>query len=237
LAGFLIQPDIALSASQEGLRIAQSIGDKSWEGNCLLGLGWASIVNNDLTAALQYAEEGLAILEAVGNRWGIGLAYSLLGRIKNDQQSYEEAAQWFEKALIFSETFGHLYGIAANHTRQAGIALATHNYPMARRHLLTALRVFDDAGYQWRATYPLVYLAELLADEGQSQKAVEILATVHKQRALLQLTDEDTQSLRADLEASLGSEAFAESWARGLGREFKMMVTELLAEGEAEQLV
>src|SRR6185369_17058806 len=140
---------------------------------------------------LQYAEDGLAILEVVGNRWGIGLAYSLLGRIKSDQHEYEQAAQWFEKSLIFSETFGHLYGIAANHTRQAGIALARRNFRMARRHLLKALRVFGDAGYQWRATYPLAYIAEMFAAQDQPQKAVEILATVHKQRAQLQLTDED----------------------------------------------
>ncbi len=235
LAGFLNQPDIALSASQEGLRIARSIGDKSWEGNCLLGLGWASIVNGDLSAALQYAEEGLAILEGVGNRWGIGLAYGLLGRINADQHNYEEAAQWFEKALIFSETFGHLYGIAANHTRQAGIALARRNFRMARRHLLKALRVFGDAGYQWRATYPLAHVAELFAAQDQPQRAVEILATVHKQRAQLQLTDEDAQMLRGELEAKLESDDFATAWARGMEREFNAVVAELLAEGEADQ--
>ncbi len=237
LAGFLYQPDIALSASDEGLRIARSIGDRSWEGNFLLGLGWASIVNSDLNAALQYAEEGLAILEAVGNRWGIGLAYSLLGRIKTDQHDYEQAAQWFDKALIFSETFGHLYGIAANHTRQAGIALARRNFRMARRHLLKALRVFGDAGYQWRATYPLAYIAEMFAAQDQPEKAVEILATVHKQRAQLQLTDEDAQILRAELGAKLQSDVYASAWARGIEREFNTVVAELLSEGEEEKLL
>nr|MBA3873065.1 hypothetical protein [Anaerolineae bacterium] len=232
LAGFLYQPDIALSASHEGLRIARAIGDRSWEGNFLLGIGWANIVNNDLTAALQSAEEGLAILEAVGNRWGIGLAYSLLGRIKADQHDYEQAAQWFEKALIFSETFGHLYGIAANHTRQAGIALATHDLATARRHLLTALRVFGDAGYQWRATYPLAYVAEMFAAQDQPQKAVEILATVHKQRALLQLTDDVASTLRSELEAKLDSDVFATAWSRGMEREFNNVVSELLANEE-----
>ncbi|MBI1277394.1 MAG: AAA family ATPase [Anaerolineaceae bacterium] len=235
LAGFLDQPQIALETAQEGLNIARSIGDKSWEGHFLLGLGWASIVNNDLPAALQYAEEGLAILEAVGNRWGIGLAFALLGRIKTDQADYAEAQQWFEKALIHSETFRHLYGVAANHTRQARIALSTHNYPIAYRHLMKALQVFGDAGYQWRASYPLAYVAEIFAAQNQPERAVEILATVHKERALFQLTDDGVQSLLDELETKLTPEDFATVWERGLKRELTAVVAELLAENEVEK--
>ena len=237
LAGFLDQPQIALETSQQGLSIARSIADRSWEGHFLLGLGWASIVNSDLSGALQYAEEGLAILEAVGNRWGIGLAYALLGRIKTDQGDYDESERWFEKALVQSETFRHLYGIAANHTRQARIALTTHNYPVARMHLMKALQVFGDAGYQWRASYPLAYMAEIFAAENQPQRAVEILATVHKQRASFQLTDDGVQSLIDELEAALEPEDFAEAWERGLKREFTSVVAELLAESEIEKPV
>ncbi len=235
LAGFLYQSQIALDTSRAGLQIARSIGDKSWEGHFLLAIGWASIVNDDLTAALQYAEEGLAILEAVGNRWGIGLAYALLGRIKTDQGDYEAAERWFEKALIHSETFRHLYGIAANHTRQAQIALSTHNYPAAYRHLMKALQVFGDAGYQWRASYPLAYVAEIFAAQNQPQRAVEILATVHQQRASFQLMDDGVQSLLHELEAKLAPEDFAAAWERGLKREFTIVVAELLAESEVEK--
>jgi predicted ATPase len=234
LAGFLDQAEVALSTSHEGLALARAIGDKSWEGHFLLGLGWASIVSADLAAALHYAEEGLTILEAVGNRWGIGLAYALLGRIKTDQHDYEEAQRWFEKGLVLSETFGHLYGIAANHTRQSRIALSLHNYPAARTHLLKALQVFGNAGYQWRASYPLAYMAEMFAAQNQPERAVEILATVHKQRAAYQLTDDGVQSLRDDLEAKLGVEEFAAAWERGLQREFNAVVAELLAESELE---
>jgi len=232
LAGFLYQPDIALDASREGLNLARMLGDKSWEGHFLLALGWASIVNNDLSSALQFAEDGLAILEAVDNRWGIGLAYALLGRIKTDQHEYDEAARWFEKALIISETFGHLYGIAANHTRQSRIALATGNYPAAQRHLLKALRVFGDAGYQWRATYPLAYIAEMFAAQNQPQRAVELLATVDKHRASFQLTDDVAQTLRDELQSKLEPEDFAAAWERGEGRELNAVVAELLAEVE-----
>ena len=77
-------------------------------------------------------------------------------------------------------------------------------------------------------------MAEIFAAQNQTQRAVEILATVHKQRASFQLTDDGVQSLVNELEARLEPEDFAAAWERGLKREFTAVVTELLAESEAE---
>lgn len=230
LCGFLGQPDVAWQAAQEGLELANKLGDKSWEGLFLLACGWAKNAVKDFEAALQYAEDGLAVLDVVGNRWGIGLAYSLLGRIKTDQGDYEQAARWFEKALVISEAFGHLYGIAANHTRQAKLALIRHQYPMARLHLMKALQVFGDAGYQWRATYPLTYVAQMFADQQEPERAVELLSTIERHRASFQLSDDMAERLRNELEMKLDAERFAAAWARGQVQELSALVSELLAE-------
>jgi predicted ATPase/DNA-binding CsgD family transcriptional regulator len=230
---FIIKPGFASNISQEGLSVARSIGDQNWEGHFLIWSGWTSIIiNADFASALQFAEKGLAIFEFMGDRWGLERTYHLLSFVKLKQNKYEQAQQWCDKAIVLAQLFGHSYSIAVFHCYMGSIAFATSSYHIARLHFTQALRGFWDAGYKWRVNYPMTFLAKSLGDQNELERALEILAAIHKYSLGDQQIIEDYQALCNNLKAKLEPDRFAAVWARGEGRELSAVVMELLAELE-----
>jgi DNA-binding CsgD family transcriptional regulator/tetratricopeptide (TPR) repeat protein len=223
------QYDEILSLSREGFDIAQAIGDKSWEGRLRLFAGFLCHAQEDFAEAFQLAEEALVLFESLGDGWCLMTTYHLLGAIKVDSHEDEAAKQWFDKMQPLAEAFGHAWSRAGLYVSQGKIALHERNYAAARLGLRKGVKLAWDAGYQWVMPYLLIYFAQLFTGENDLERAVQTLATVHKQLPSVQ-ADAITRTLRNELETKLGPVRFAAAWARGQERELSTLVAELLAE-------
>ena len=234
-ASFLNELDIALSTTREGLRIAQAVGDKYWQGYHLVWMGSASVLQGDFDHALQCGEMGLSILRGLGNQWGLLFAYDLLGRASVGQGNFEKARQWFEQAGGLADLFDHVFSKAMRHVRLSELARLERDHSTARTHMEQALKIFWDGGYNWIAPVPLVYIAQISADQNDLDRAVEVLAAIDKYSVTFDQTDQTALSLREELEARLESDRFTAAWVRGQRRELSALVAELLAELGDEQ--
>ncbi len=227
---YLGQRDILFNGSQEGLRIAKSIGNKYWEGHLLIWLGLMHHLLDDHVSILPCAEGALAIFQDMGTHYGRMGAQLLMGYSKEAQGDYVAAKYWNQQALIQAEAFGHAHSIGFHNTNLGRIAYCQKNYSVARLHLRKALQIFWGAYKSLTLALPLVHIARLFANQNEVDKAAEILAILDKHSLSYLDTDEIWSALHDELKAKLEPERFAAAWARGEKRELSAVVAELLAE-------
>ena len=224
------KPESGAQVQQEGLDLARSIDDRTWEGHFLVWSGIRNVIATDFPLARSLAEAGLTIFESLGDRWGGMRAYSVLGDIEESQANYVRATFCFQESLARSQAFGHNFTIGANSTHLARIAFHTGNHTVARQRLCDALRALLDAGYLWASPFPLGCAAQMLVAQDELIRAVEILGAIDKHLTAFRRNDQIARSMRADLAARLTPEEFAAAWAHGQQRELGMMIEEVLAE-------
>ena len=94
----------AISYYQQALSIAQEIGDRRNEGDCLGSLGKAYADLGQVDRAIQYYQQALAISQKIGDLRGEGNHLGNLGSAYYSQGQVEQTRQYMEQALrIFEE--------------------------------------------------------------------------------------------------------------------------------------
>jgi tetratricopeptide (TPR) repeat protein len=223
--------EIGTQFVQEGLNLARSLGDTYWEGHFLVRYAITdSVIHNDMAAAQLHSKEALAIFESVGDRWGSMLCYDLLGRIEEAQKNYAQAAVYLQHSISLSETFGHNVNGSASITHLARIAFANGDIMLARRYLREALRIVSDTGYLWFSAFPRAVASQMLAEQNDASRAVEILGAIEKYLTPFHQADQVARNLRDELASKLPAHEFADAWAHGQGRELGDLIQELVLE-------
>jgi hypothetical protein len=229
-ASALSQPDFLANITQERLDIARSLGDRYWEGHSLAGLATAKLQQDNFEWAAQLAEQGIEILEKLGDQGLIMYAYVIAAAAHLFQNHDEQAKKRYEQALVFAEWYGHTGNIAACNTYLAVLVLKNGDYAAAYPRMKRALKVYWDNNHRWVASFVIVYIARMFAEENKPERAIEILAAVDPHLIRLRNTDKIAHALRAELETSVEPQRFAAAWARGAGQDYGAFVAELLAE-------
>jgi predicted ATPase/DNA-binding CsgD family transcriptional regulator len=232
----LAQPDIAVKLAEEGLAIAQSIGDRYWEGYFLLwaGAGRQDGIHLIFRHTRQFTERALAIFEAIGDRWGMMRALNVLGQAYINEKQYTMAKQCILKALSIAESFRHPLSIAGNCAILANIAIEQSDHADAHRRLRQALQQYWRTGYQWIAPYPLQRIAQTYAAQDELDLAVSILGTIEMHLISLAHTDRRAKALQKTLETQMGPEHFVAAWKRGQEQSLNALVADLLAELDSQ---
>ena len=221
--------DVMAELAQQGLAIARSIGNENWEGIFLEWLGSAHL-SSDMTLALQLAGEGVAILEPFADHYGVMTGLHTISQIKERQQDYEQAAYWNERLWHETQLLGHIFLNARCFVAHGRICLAQKDYAGARPSLLKGLQLYWDAGYSWVAAFPLVYIVQLLAEQNELERAVEIRAAIDAHLVGFEQSDVVAQALYDQLKAQMDPDRFAAAWSRGMKRDLGTVVYELLAD-------
>jgi hypothetical protein len=221
--------DLMLKFSQEGLATAQLIGEKAWEGGFLIWLGSARIYT-DSELALQLCEEGVALVEACEEHHGLMSGIHALSIIKELQNDYEQAAYWNDRLRLLTQSLGHIFLNARSYVAQGRILLAQKDHAGARTNLGKGLQLYWDAGYGWFIAFPLTYIVQLLAEQRELERAVELRAAIDKQLVGLEQSDAVAQALYHQLKTQMEPACFEEAWSRGVKRDLGNLVHELLAD-------
>jgi hypothetical protein len=226
---FLNQFTVVTEVSQEGLAIAQQVGDKTLEGLFLMWLGVPHIYDN-LDLALEFSEKTLATIQPLGNLWGLMIVYGMFTMIKEAQKDYAQTVYWVEQLRSVAQSLGHIFSVARSYVIQGKVSLLQHDYASARLNLGKGLQIYWDAGYKWLAAFPMVYIAQFFADQSQVERAIEVRAAIDKQLIVFEETDKVARQLRDQLESQVEPERFAAAWAQGEKRGLNAVVAELLSE-------
>ena len=175
-------------------------------------------------------QESLAIFREIGDPLGVETAAGNLGELANVLGEYAEAIQLAQQCLTISRKIDEPSGIAWALRILGDAACGLGDLPGARRYHHQALEVVATIGQKFYVPLNLVGIAALLAEQGDKEKALELLALVTNHRFSWQWAKDQATPLIAELEAELPAGVVAAAWERGQARDLDGTVAELLDE-------
>lgn len=190
--------------------VSQDIGAE-WEGELTYcDLGVLLRVQRNYAAAASALQRALDAAIAVKNRWWLPRCRAELGCLALDQEDYPQAQQLLLEALELWKELKHepfyAWGLAQLGRIAAAQDLTQHGE--ARKVYKQALTLAVKHGLAPIALNVFTDLAALMIQEGESQKALELLSQVVQHPASFYETKEKAQKLLADLHKDFAAYAF-----------------------------
>lgn len=212
----------------EGLAVWRELGAPRGTAFCLTLFSTTVYALGDYGEARRLLRESLEISRTLGDRWGIGTTLNALGVLAQAQGDHSEAESLFWESLALFRELGDRLGIAQtfNHLGEAASALGTE--PEAWSSFLEALKIATETHTVPVALDALAGLSTLLAREGATEPALELLMHVVQHPASSQEAKDRAEQLRAELEAQLSAQGIEAARARAGPRTFGAVVEELL---------
>ncbi len=163
---------------EESLILRRGLGDDYGAALALNNLGNIATALEDFVEARRLYQESLAIRHAIGDRFAIALAVNNLGNVAFGQGEYAEAWQLCQESLATRRAIGDRRGVAGSLNSLGSIATAQGDYGAAREYFREALQVAREINSRQRLSEILTETAELLANEGQLEASIELLAAI-----------------------------------------------------------
>jgi len=173
-------------------------------------------------------EENVALNNSIGFGWGLGTAYRGLGKVAQGQGKHQRAVAMFRKSLDTFTELGGSWFMARVLAEMGGSLLALENQAEAGLVWREALRIATDIHGTPVALEALAGLASLRAKQGDREHALEMLLMVLNHPASLQVTKNQADRLRAELEAQLTPIQIETIQAHAREKTFEAVVEDLL---------
>jgi len=136
-----IDPDTMILLAQEGLGIAQKIGFKNGEADCIKQFGIAYYVKGEYEKALDYDERALKIYESLHYQKGIADVINNLANIYSNQSDHIKSLEYYMKSLKIREEIGDIKGVSASLNNIGNTYTMLGNYSEALSYHLRALNI------------------------------------------------------------------------------------------------
>jgi class 3 adenylate cyclase/tetratricopeptide (TPR) repeat protein len=232
IAASLHEGDLSLARSyyEQGLGLAQQVGEQKLVGSFLNNLGEVSRDQGDLSGAARYYEETLAQDLKLGNRSGTVNPLFNLGEVAAAQNDPEKAARCYQESLSVSQEFGMRPGIAQALGGLGFVAAGAGDVASARSLFGQVLSQGRAIGELARVLYALVGFARLKALGGEPIVAAEWVGLALKHPSAETDVRGRAQALLSDLRTTLPAEVLDAALARGAKLDLDAVVGEILAE-------
>ncbi len=209
----------------DSLAVWRAIGDPR---SIALGLNFLSptiIKLGHYEQAQIFLQESLGLCQQVGDRWGMGTAYRHLGLVALARGNLSEAEALLQQSLNIFNEFVTGWDIVRSLTCLGQVKAAAGNLAEARRIFLQTLPMGLEIQAIPLALDALVGLAELQAQTGQVDQALEFLTCVLHHPAGIHETRNRAGQLVVQLEARLSPCQLEQAQAKPL----EMIVQEAAA--------
>jgi ATP/maltotriose-dependent transcriptional regulator MalT len=150
---------------QEGLALAQELGDLHGRAVACNILGQAAYDQGDYSAAQAWSQQSLATEQRIGNRWSMTYSLTTLGRVAYATGAYDEARWFFEESLETRKALNDTRGVALCLNRLGDTLAASGAPDAARERYDQSLQLFRSIGNQWGMASALINLGRLLLDQ------------------------------------------------------------------------
>src|SRR5665811_955646 len=141
-------------------------------------LGLISHVLGDDDEAYRFCEESLAMFRRIGDRRGHAFAAHNLGAIAAYRGDYDRAKRLLREALALRQESEDQWGVASSYVQLGSVARVVGSGQEARTFLVKALEIAWESSVTPMVLDALVELSSLFLDEGQDERASEILAAI-----------------------------------------------------------
>ena len=222
--------EVARQLHLEGLAIHKEIGDPGGVARALNRLGIDAVGLRDYEEAKHLWQESLAIFTDIGILERMAAVLGNLGEALNLLGDSREALRTAKEGLTLAERIGNQYWIARGYMIMGNAASGLQEFRQARRYYLQSLQVASAAGALGVTLLDVLGYAAILAREGDTGRAQELLALVLCHPASWQLAKDRALALVGELEANSSPKEAAAARERGHARNLDATVAELLAE-------
>lgn len=218
---------------QKVLTNKKAISDAGLKGFALHNLGEVAYRSGDYEEARQLHQESLTIRKEIGDRFAIAWSLNGLGTVAYAVGQYPEAKRLCQESLTLFSEIGNQLGMMDSLNRMGYVTLALGQPQIAKDYFLKSIKIAAATQTPSMALDALMGMAMFLMEEGEKERAIELLALPQHHPASWQIFKDRAANLLAELEVELPSEVVSTALEQGKVRGLEMTVAELLAEFEA----
>ncbi|MBS1798037.1 MAG: protein kinase [Acidobacteria bacterium] len=171
---FLGNSDDGIVIAEEGLRVAESLGEKAVneQGFCYHALATAALKKGDFERAVFFVEHEIAAMRRVKNIRALANGLNTLGEIKRLQGDAAGAIPIYEEALAIAREIGSRAGEILFMSNVGGAMVANGDYENAERQLRGVVEKAGGTGhFVLEETYR--FLAEALLFQNRAAEALD----------------------------------------------------------------
>ncbi|MEW5956556.1 MAG: tetratricopeptide repeat protein [Chloroflexota bacterium] len=173
--------DRAQPLYQESLALARQIGDRFGIARALINQGAVAQELGNYAQAQQLYRESLEVYRELDYRYGQAAALNYLGQVAGLLGEYVAAKAFLQQGLDLSQDTGDRHSMA-NCLNQLGIvACRMGAYPAAKEYFAEALSLATEIQAVQTALDILIGVANLFQQQGQKERALELLSFVIEQ--------------------------------------------------------
>jgi predicted ATPase/DNA-binding SARP family transcriptional activator/Tfp pilus assembly protein PilF len=188
---------------QKGLALFTQLNDLWGMAVSLNGLGDVALQQGNLERAEQSFSQALEIRRKLNQRWREALSLNGLAGVAVRRQDYAEAKDNYQNSLALLRDFGEKLHLASTLSRYAEVCTALGENAAARESLRESLRLARETSAEGTIQQALLGIAALLANEGEKERATQILSAIPERAPLDDKDGMRAANLLAGLEGSL----------------------------------
>jgi DNA-binding SARP family transcriptional activator/predicted ATPase len=217
LAGRLGDYEEARKWFEQSLAISRDLESPRGTAACLHNLSTVAYLQKDYHEAKRLRQEALDICRAIGYRWGIASALKSLGDVASRLGEHAQALRYLEESLALLQEEGDRRSQAYTLNSLGTVAYTMGARLESKQHYRRALKAAMEIGEPALALDILMSLARLVGEDGDTVRALELLAFVRHHPAAEQQTRDQIGSLRAEFVRRVAEEVATAAEARGPG--------------------
>jgi tetratricopeptide (TPR) repeat protein len=221
---------------EEGLRISNDLSNRLyWPFHATqrsLGLAMAHL--GEYEAGRACLQRALALAQEADSSWFVGIAFYGLGLLALAESDHVGARQHLQQGLAIMQQMGQRVNVGWFFAAQAGAARGLGRSSEARELLRQALKMSAEIQDLLTPLYALPVAALLLADAGETERAVAIYALASRYGfvARSRLWQDIAGQHIVSASAALSPQAIEAARERGRAQDLRATVEALLAEEE-----
>ncbi len=228
LAGRLGAYGEARERFEESLALCRQVENPRGIAASLHNLSTVAYLQQEYAEAKRFRLEALDLCREIGYRWGIASSLKSLGDVACRLGEYAKAQRFLSESLVLLQEAGDRRSEAYTLNSLGMVAQTLGKRQEARQHFQRALEAAMEIQEPALALDVLMSLARGMADEGEAEQALELLAFVLHHPASEQQTKDRSEPLHAELASRLASQAAAETEARGRSMDLQGVASRLL---------
>ena len=190
----------------------------------------------ELEEAKQLHQEVLQTCQELDYPLGVALASYYLGRIAYLQGDHLAAERWLTDSLIIAKKLAYHRGITQSLNVLGNVAFAQGKYQQAEQYLYEALKLTQEMQATPMTLDILTGLAQLLAEEGKTERAIELLVFPLSHTACKKETKEKAHRLISKLTPVLPTQVLEMAQATSTADTLEQVVAKILNEKTAPEL-
>lgn len=214
-------PDLAIAAMEEAIRLAEKVGDNYVLGAVLSSASRVeAFARGDFVKAYADNERACELLKEYGNRWFYAITLYGLGNIAIARREFETARNKFNLAMQVMQELGSKRNITMIKSDLAHILRYEQNYSRAMSSYRETILEWQRIGHRAAVAHHLESMSFIYKSLKQADKSTKILGAAEALRQKIEIDmnsmeREEYEKEVADLKASMDEKEFTSLWAEG----------------------